>query len=168
MKFLLVLVLLLCVHKGTCAVSIFCYEGQNLRGRFVYFEYVDATGANGCCVGGAGSVIIYYPSTNFYLWHNCPATTLTLPLHCHHDAACTDIGHYTSSTGGTAVDECCSGGKNTFNVPGHDVCLQCTAPFQPPANAVNMPENTLVSGTTKSHVVSMAVLMGCILALFGM
>ena len=168
MKFVLALVLLLCVQEGTCAVSIFCYENKHLTGRLVYFEYRDDTGADGCCAGGAGSVIIYYPSTRLYSWYNCPTTTMTFPLHCHYDAGCNDNGHFTSSTGGAAVDECCMGGYNTFNVPGRDVCLQCTAPFQPPANAQNVPQNTLVSGTTRSQVVSATVLAGCVLALFGM
>ena len=177
MKFLLALVLLLCVDKGTCTVSILCYEHQNLTGRFVYFQYTTDAGASGCCVGGAGSVFIYYPSSRHYLWYNCPTTTITQPLVCHQDATCTDAGHTTSSTGGTAVNECCLKGSNTFNVRGYDVCVHCTAPFQPPVNAQNVPQNMLmsgttrsreVSGTTRSQVVSIAVLMGCVLALFGM
>ena len=167
MKFLLALVLLLCVHQGTCAVSIYCYEGRQLTGRYVYYQYQDKSGATGCCVGGAGSVIILYPPTTLYLWYNCPTTTETQPLVCHRDATCTDASHTTSSTGGTAVDECCRRSSNTFNVRGFDVCIQCTAPVQPPANAQNMPQNTLVSGTTRTQVVSAAVLVGCVLALFG-
>lgn len=168
MKFLLTLVLLLCLYKGTSAVSIYCYEDRQATGRYVYFEYENAAGAYGCCVGGAGSVVIFYPSTRFFLWYNCPTTIRTQPLVCHRNAACTDIGSTTLSTGGTAVNECCLEGYNTFRVRGYDVCVSCTASVKPPPNVQNARENTLVSGTTRSQVVSVAVLMGCVLALFGM
>ena len=165
MKFLSLLVLFLCIYKGAALVSIFCFEGQHATGRYVYYKSNDGSGAVGCCIGGAGSVLIYYPSTTQYLWYNCPATIQTRPLHCHRDYVCSDLGYITSSTGGTAVDECCySGYYNTFNVLGLNVCVWCVAPFQPPAISPNMPPNKMISAAS-SPVVSVGVVTGCLFAL---
>ena len=132
----------------------------------MYYQYQDARGTQKCCVGKGGSVQIYFPSTKQYLWYNCPATTQTQPHQCHSDDACIDEGSTTSNSGGMGVDECCSAGFNTFNVLGFDVCVSCTAPFQPPAISQNIlqNQNRTISGVS-SPTVRAGVLIECLFAL---
>ena len=160
-----VLLLLLFVSQGS-ALSIFCFENQYVSGRYVYFEYPTVDGAQGCCVGGAGSVVIYNPSNRYYLWYNCPATTVTFPLQCHTDTTCSSTNYFfTQTNGADGVDQCClTNGYASFNVPGHDVCFRCAAPMSPPAVALNMPQNTW-SGATKNSITMVSLLVGCLVSL---
>ena len=158
------LLLIFLVGQGS-TLSIFCYEGQAVTGRFVYFEYPTLDGAQGCCTGGAGSVLVYNSANGNYFWYNCPASSVRLPLECHVGSTCSNLGTLTSTTGASAVDECCmSGIYNSFNVPNHDVCFTCIAPISPPVMAQNAPQNAW-NGATKNRAAIVSVLMGCLLSL---
>lgn len=156
------LILLFCFYQSY-ALSIFCFEERfPASGRYVYFEHFDPDNAAGCCAGGAGSVLIYdRPNSEFY-WYEC-ITSTTLPLVCYQDNSCINIGFTTSGIGGTAFDECCTSGKGitSFTLSGQTICVQCTAPIQPPAVAQGTPpfSRIQVTGGAAINAMSMGTLL---------
>ena len=163
---------LLCFYSSAEAqqvpsYAVFCFAEKNLAGNYVAFQTWNPGYAEGCCLGGSGSLAVFSTdrsNTVVYAAVNCPPQDQYYPLTCFRgNNECQGTSFTTQAIGEAAVNECC-GVSGSTTASFHlsqvgTVCLRCVYPA-PSQRQLNQARAILNAAPRSYSPANVCVLVG--------